>query len=209
MRFADRVRITEPWRRVPAALVVALGGFPVANIGDAMERLGMCDGGIAAVWSGARAAGTVLPVLTSSGDNAAVIEALEYAREGDLLVVNGFGHTHRALLGDQLARRYAAQGVTGAVIDGAIRDRDTIAALQFPVWARASSPAGPFKNGPGVIGEPVAVGGIVAAAGGVVLADGVGVMVVTAARAAAVLAAVRDVAAHEKQLYAEVAATYS
>jgi regulator of RNase E activity RraA len=110
--FADRVRIAEPWRRTPADLVAALGGFPVANIGDAMERLGMCDGGIAAMWSGARAAGTALPVLTSSGDNAAVIEALEYAREGDLLVVNGFGHTHRAVVGDQLARRYAAQGVT-------------------------------------------------------------------------------------------------
>jgi regulator of RNase E activity RraA len=207
--FADRVRITAPWRRPAADLVVALGGFPVANIGDAMERLGMCDGGIAAVWSGARAAGTVLPVLTSSGDNAAVIEALEYARAGDLLVVNGFGHTHRALLGDQLARRYAVQGVTGAVIDGAVRDRDTIAALRFPVWARASSPAGPFKNGPGVIGEPVAVGGIVATAGDVVVADGDGVIVVPAARATAVLAAVRDVVAHEERLHAEVAAAYS
>jgi regulator of RNase E activity RraA len=206
--FADRVRIAEPWRRTPDDIAVALGAFPVANIGDAMERLGMCDGGIAALWSGARAAGTVLPVLTSSGDNAALIEALEYAREGDLLVVNGFGHTHRALVGDQLARRYAAKGVTGAVIDGAVRDRDTIAALRFPIWARATSPAGPFKNGPGVIGEPVAVGGIVAAAGDVVVADGDGAIVIPAARATAVLAAVRDVVAHEERLHAEVAAMY-
>jgi regulator of RNase E activity RraA len=207
--FADRVRISEPWPRTPVDLVVALGGFAVANIGDAMERLGMCDGGIATVWSGARAAGTVLPVLTSSGDNAAVIEALEYAREGDLLVVNGFGHTQRALVGDQLARRFAGQGVRGAVIDGAVRDRDTIADLRFPVWARATTPAGPFKNGPGVIGEPVAVGGIVAAAGDVVVADGDGVIVVPAGRAAAVLAAVRDVVAHEERLHAEAEAAYS
>jgi regulator of RNase E activity RraA len=207
--FADRVRIAEPWRRTSAELTAALGAFAVANIGDAMERLGMCDGGIAAVWSGARAVGTVLPVLTSSGDNAAVIEALEYAREGDLLVVNGFGHTHRALVGDQLARRFAGQGVRGAVIDGAVRDRDTIADLRFPVWARATTPAGPFKNGPGVIGEPVAVGGIVAAAGDVVVADGDGVIVVPAGRAAAVLTAVRDVVAHEERLHAEAAAAYS
>lgn len=209
MSFADRVRIAEPWQRTPADLVVALGAFPVANIGDAMERLGMCDGGIAAMWPGACAAGTVLPVLTSSGDNAAVIEALEYAREGDLLVVNGFGHTHRALAGDQLARRYAARGVTGAVIDGAIRDRDEIAALRFPVWARATTPAGPFKNGPGVIGEPVAIGGIVATAGDVVVADGDGIIVVPARRAAEVLAATREVVEHESRLHAEVAATYS
>jgi regulator of RNase E activity RraA len=207
--FADRVRIAEPWRRTPAEVATALGAFAVANIGDAMERLGMCDGGIAAVWPEARAAGTVLPVLTSSGDNAAVIEALEYAREGDLLVVNGFGHTHRALLGDQLARRFAACGVAGAVIDGAVRDRDTIAALRFPVWARATTPAGPFKNGPGVIGEPVAVGGVVAAPGDVVVADGDGVIVVPSARAAAVLTAVGEVVAHEARLHDEVAAAYS
>jgi regulator of RNase E activity RraA len=95
------------------------------------------------------------------------------------------------------------------VIDGAVRDRDTIAALRFPIWARATSPAGPFKNGPGVIGEPVAVGGIVAAAGDVIVADGDGVIIVPAARAAAVLAAVREVVAHEERLHAEVAAAYS
>jgi regulator of RNase E activity RraA len=204
--FADRLRIAAPWRRTPADLVKALGAYPVANLGDAMERLGMCDGGLAAVWGGARAAGCALPVLTTSGDNAAVIEALEHAREGDLLVVNGFGHTHRALVGDQLARRYAARGVTGAVIDGAVRDRDEIAALRFPVWARAATPAGPFKNGPGVIGEPVAVGGVVATAGDVVVADGDGVIVVPAQRAADVLAAVREVVAHESRLHAEAAA---
>jgi regulator of RNase E activity RraA len=207
--FADRVRIAEPWRRTPADLVTALGAFPVANLGDAMERLGMCDGGLAAVWTGARAAGSVLPVLTTSGDNAAVIEALEYAHEGDLLVVNGFGHTHRALVGDQLARRYATRGVTGAVIDGAVRDRDEIAALGFPVWARATTPAGPFKNGPGVIGEPVAVGGVVATAGDVVVADGDGVIIVPARRAEEILDAVREVVARESRLHAEVAAAYS
>jgi regulator of RNase E activity RraA len=209
MSFADRVRVAEPWRRTSADLVTSLGTFPVANLGDAMERLGMCDGGIAPVWAGARAAGCVLPVLTTSGDNAAVIEALELAREGDLLVVNGFGHTHRALVGDQLARRFAARGVTGAVIDGAVRDRDEIASLRFPVWARATTPAGPFKNGPGAIGEPVAVGGVVATAGDVVVADGDGVIVVPARRAAEVLDAAREVVAHESRLHAEVVAAYS
>jgi RraA family protein len=181
--FADRLRIAAPWRRTPADLVRALGAFPVANLGDAMERLGMCDGGLAPVWAGARAAGCVLPVLTTSGDNAAVIEALEHSREGDLLVVNGFGHTHRALVGDQLARRYAARGVTGAVIDGAVRDRDEIASLGFPVWARATTPAGPFKNGPGVIGAPVAVGGVVVSPGDLIVTDSDGVVVVPRDRA--------------------------
>jgi aspartate aminotransferase len=45
----------------------------------------------------------VLPVLTTSGDNAAVIEALEHACEGDLLVVNDYAGRRRLML-DELAR---------------------------------------------------------------------------------------------------------
>jgi regulator of RNase E activity RraA len=60
-----------------------------------------------------------------------------------------------------------------------------------------------------VIGEPVAVGGVVASAGDVVVADGDGVIVVPARRAAEVLDAAREVVAHESRLHAEVAASYS
>jgi len=64
---------TASWTRPPRELVRAFEAFPVANIGDAMERLGIVDGGISPVWEGARCVGSALPVLGAAGDNAAVI----------------------------------------------------------------------------------------------------------------------------------------
>jgi regulator of RNase E activity RraA len=200
---------TASWTRPPRELVRAFEAFPVANIGDAMERLGIVDGGISPVWEGARCVGSALPVLGAAGDNAAVIEALNHIQPGDVVVINGFGHEHRALVGEQLSQRFEAAGATGAVIDGYIRDRATIAEIKFPVFARGVTPAGPFKNGPGVIGEPVAIGGIVCSAGDIVAADDDGVVIIPRARAAEILERVIAVAAHEAEMTAEITREYS
>jgi regulator of RNase E activity RraA len=205
------VNIAADWSRPPADLVEAFGKFPVANIGDAMDRLGICDGGISSVWSGAACVGSALTVLTAAGDNAAVIEALEHIERGDVVVVNGFGHEHRALIGEQLAQRFRVAGATGAVIDGYIRDRATIADIRFPVFARGVTPAGPFKNGPGAIGVPIALGGIAVHAGDIVAADDDGVAIIPHERADEILEAVLAVAEHERQMTAAIptAGSYS
>lgn len=197
------------WNRPPRELVQAFEQFPVAHIGDAMERLGLVDGQINPVWTGAHCVGSALTVLGAAGDNAAVIEALNYIQPGDVIVINGFGHEHRALIGEQLSQRFAAAGATGAIIDGYIRDRATIAEIKFPVFARGITPAGPFKNGPGVIGEPVAIGGIVCAAGDIVAADDDGVVVIPQARAAEILELAKAVSVHEAEMTAEVTRDYS
>jgi regulator of RNase E activity RraA len=203
------VRKASAWSRPPRTIVEAFKAFPVANIGDAMERLGMVDAGISAIWDGAAAVGTALPVLGAAGDNAAVIEALDHIQSGDMVVINGFGHRERALVGEQLSQRFAAAGAVGAVIDGCIRDKKTITEIRFPVFARGTTPAGPFKNGPGVIGEPVAVGGIVVAPGDIVAADADGVVVIPQARAEEILTRVIAVAEHEAEMTAEVSKAYS
>ena len=76
------------------------------------------------------------------------------------------------------------KGVLGAIIDGAVRDAETLAAQGLVVFARAATPAGPFKNGPGVIGAPVAVGGVVVSAGDLIVTDTDGVVLVPHQRAA-------------------------
>jgi regulator of RNase E activity RraA len=203
------VRVVSAWARPDAELVAQFAKFPVANLGDAIGRLGIPDAGIAPIWPGARFVGAALPILTVSGDNAAIIEALNHIRPGDVVVVNGFGHLGRALIGDNLAQRFAALGAVGAVVDGCVRDRDIIANLGFPVFARGLTPAGPFKNGPGVIGDPVAIGGIVCNPGDIVAADSDGIIVIPPSRANEVLHAAEAVAQREITLDNEVAAMYS
>lgn len=91
------------WKRPDPALVRQFAEFPVANIGDAMERLDIMDGGITPIWDGARCVGTALPIYVTAGDNLAVIEALELIREGDVVCVNAGGFTGRAIMGEAAA----------------------------------------------------------------------------------------------------------
>ena len=51
------------------------------------------------------------------------------------------------------------RGIAGIVINGAIRDRDTLREWTMPVFARGVSHRGPYKNGPGEIGGAEAEAG--------------------------------------------------
>ncbi|MGW2341584.1 RraA family protein [Streptomyces sp. NPDC001661] len=183
--------------RVTAELLAGYEGLATANIGDATDRLGLLDSGISALWPGARTVGRALTVWTRAGDNQALHQAIKIAEPGDIMVVNGEGDVSRALVGELIAERARARGVVGMVLDGAARDVEVLAEMGFPVWARAVTPAGPYKFGPGHVGVPVAVGGVVCSPGDLVAADGDGVAVVPAERAQAVLAAAREVEAEE------------
>ncbi|MFE1295059.1 methyltransferase [Streptomyces sp. NPDC058731] len=164
------------------------------------------DSAIGPVWPGARAVGRALTVWTRAGDNQAIHEAVKVAEPGDIMVVNGEGDTSRALIGELIAERARARGVVGMVLDGAARDAEVLAEMGFPVWARAVTPAGPYKFGPGRVGVPIAVGGVVCHPGDVVVGDGDGVAIVAADQAASVLAAAREVEAEEARRRASIRA---
>ncbi|MFF4259383.1 RraA family protein [Streptomyces sp. NPDC001663] len=200
----DNVRVHAGWERVDRQVLDQFREHSVANLGDALDRLNIVDGGIAPVWNGARAVGTALPVLTVAGDNKAVIAALEHIRPGDILVINAFGFEGRAIIGDNLAQRFDVFGAVGAVVDGYVRDGAIIEQLGVPVFARGLTPAGPFKNGPGTIGESVAIGGVVVNPGDIVVADADGVIVIPPHRAEEALVAVKEIVAREADLDAEV-----
>jgi 4-hydroxy-4-methyl-2-oxoglutarate aldolase len=187
-------------------LLAAYAGLAVANIGDARDRMGMLDGGIHALWRGARLVGRARTVWVRSGDNQAVHRAVAVARPGDVLVINGHGDTTRALIGELIAERAKARGVLGMIIDGAARDVLELERMGFGVWARAVCPAGPYKNGPGQVDVPVAVGGVAVCPGDLIVADDDGVIVIPAAEAAASLLGGRAVEAEEAQRRATILA---
>lgn len=169
--------------RAESALIERFAALPSANIADAMERFGALDSHIQAVWDGAQVAGSALTVWTRAGDNLAIDQALEIAQPGDVIVVNSYGYEQRALLGDIIGAQARKRGVAGFVLDGACRDRDGLAEIGMPVFARALTPAGPYKSGPGRIGLTVACGGVAVSPGDVVVGDADGVVVVPLADA--------------------------
>lgn len=173
---------------VDAAVIAGLAALPVANVGDSMDRLGVVDSGIHAMWPGAALAGPAFTVEVAGGDNAGIHAAITAIPAGAILVVNGHGVTDRALIGELIAERLRKVGCAGIVIDGAMRDIGDLEELRFPAFARASSPAGPYKNGPFRLGVPVALGGVVVQPGDIIVGDRDGLAVVPAADAADVLA---------------------
>ena len=144
--------------------------------------------------------GTALTVRVPGGDNAFIHKALDLAQPGDVLVIDGGGCTCRALMGEIMFTYAQNVGIAGVVVDGAIRDQESLERLGLPVYAAAVTPQGPYKNGPGEINVPIACGGQVVFPGDILVGDGDGVVVVRRQEAELVLAEAREKAAYEKQL---------
>ncbi|MCX2951170.1 RraA family protein [Lentzea sp. NEAU-D7] len=196
----DRVSLAQGWPRTATAEIRRLGEVPAANVGDALERMTVMDGGIRLLAGRGKLLGNALTVDVRSGDNLAVHRALDEALPGDVLVVNGHGDLTRALVGDLIGEIMVNTGVVGAVVDGAVRDVQALSEMGLAVYARAVTPAGPFKDGPGGIGVPVAVGGVVVASGDVLVGDADGVVVVPRHRVREVVDAVDGIGEKEDAL---------
>ena len=88
-----------------------------------------------------------------------------------MIVVDGGGFTERALCGEIMATLAKERGLAGFVINGAIRDYVELSQMEFPVFAIASCPNGPYKNGPGEINVPVNIGGRIVCPGDILIGD--------------------------------------
>lgn len=178
-------------------LLARLARLPVANVGDAMERISAVDSAVRPMWRGARVVARAYTVLTRSGDNQGIHEAIDLAAPGEVLVVNGFADTSRALVGELLAGRAKANQLAGFVIDGAIRDVDEIESIGVAVFARAVTPAGPYKMGPHRQQVPIALGGQCVLPGDVITGDADGVVVIPFAQLAATVEAAEAIQSNE------------
>lgn len=113
-------------------------------------------------------------------DNSLVREAVAEPGQGRVLVVDGGGSLRRAMLGDMLAEKAAANGWSGVLVHGAIRDSAAIAAIDLGVKALGTCPRKTDKLGQGLRDVPVAFGGLVIAPGQWLAADADGVVIADA-----------------------------
>jgi len=171
-------RIRRDFERPPAALIQALSGFDTPAISDQMNRLYTMIPAIRAMTGVDRVVGPACPVKVYPGDNLMIHKSLDIAQPGDVVVVDTSASSLTAVLGDLVCTKARHRGIAGFVVDGLIRDLPAIRALgDFPVFARGVTPIGPLHRGPGEIGHPASVGGIVVRAGDVVIGDPNGVVV--------------------------------
>lgn len=135
-------------------------------------------------------------------DNLALHRLVAAAPVGSVLVCDARGDGDHGYFGDLLALDARGRGLAGLVIDGAVRDSTGIVELGFPVFHRGTAPAPGAKNDPGLVGEPVEVGGARVEPGDVVVADRDAILVVVAAEWPAVAARAEALEAREDELRA-------
>lgn len=92
-------------------------------------------------------------------DNVLVKQLFSQASGGEVLVVDGGGSLHCALMGDLIAALGMNGGWAGAIINGAVRDSAALDALDFGVKALGTSPRRSGKRGEGTIDVFVCFGG--------------------------------------------------
>ncbi|WP_309132936.1 methyltransferase [Brevibacterium sp.] len=157
-----------------------LAAAPVANVGDAMQRLYSLDGDLVPL-NDHRLCGPAVTVKVPTGDNLLIHVAMDTMTAGQVLVVSAEGSSRRAVIGELMLQYLATKNIGGVVIDGYVRDLDYISsACPFPVFARGTNPNGPYKHGPGEINYPISCGGVVVNPGDIVIGDADGLAVVPA-----------------------------
>ena len=198
-------RILKRARKVEERVVEQFRGLPVANVSDSMYRLSAGGARLRPMHQGGPMAGPAFTVKTRPGDNLMVHKALDIAEPGDVLVVDAGGDLTNAIIGEIMSGHARQRGLAGIVINGAIRDADSIRAGVFPVFAAGVTHRGPYKDGPGEINVPVAIDGMVVEPGDLVLGDGDGLLCIPYDAIAAVYAlASEKQKAEERDIHASV-----
>ena len=180
-----------------AARLLALGAATLGETGGLP-----CDPRLRAAWQGARVAAPACTAACPDGDNLALHVAVTVASPGSVLVGRASGDLGN--WGEVLTTGALARGLVGLVLDGGVRDVDSLQQRGFPVFATAICLPGACKVGPGTVGGEVEVGGVLVRQGDWIVADADGVVVVPAARMEEVLAAGTARAAAEARLFTEL-----
>ncbi|MCL1984215.1 MAG: orotidine 5'-phosphate decarboxylase, partial [Methanomassiliicoccaceae archaeon] len=177
-------------------LFEAFAKVSTPNISDAYHKQGIIKGLTPHISPGQRMVGRALTVQTANGDWAKPVEAIDRAKDGDIIVIS-VGGGDVAVWGELATESAKVMGVRGVVIDGAIRDIDDIRASGFPSFSKYVVPNAGEPKGYGGIGIEVTIGNQTVRTGDWIIGDENGLIVVPKEHAVEV--ANRSIDVHERE----------
>lgn len=186
-----------------------LQALATSNLSDALDRLALPRCAVAGVvprWGKTKLVGRAVTIrMTAAGAVPAVahlgVDAIAASESGDVIVVDNRGDLHNNCWGEILALAARCKGVSGVVVDGAVRDVDACETFGFPVHARGTVPTTARGR---IVQEawnvPVRLGDAAVRPGDIVVADVNGVVVIPVERLAEVLGAAEEIMAKENAM---------
>lgn len=172
-----------------------------SNISDAMHRKGAMKG-IHPLVRG-KMVGTAVTVQTFPGDWAKPVEAIDVAKEGDVLVIYN-ENKDIACWGGLATWSSLNKGIAGVVIEGAVRDIDEVENLGLPIYTSNTVPNAGDPKGFGEINAEITCGGQTVKPGDYIVGDESGVVVIPAERAYELARRAKEVYKTEKRLFDEI-----
>jgi len=113
-------------------------------------------------------------------DNALLKSVLSEPGDGRVLMVDGGGSLHTALVGDVIAELGRSNGWSGLIVFGAVRDAAVLRTLDIGIKALGTNPRKSTKTGAGKRDIPVALGGVEFTPGDVAFSDDDGIVIMPA-----------------------------
>lgn len=190
--------------QLPQSVLDAYAEIPAAVASDCLNRGGTLAGAINPLRPTMRICGQARTVECPAGDNTPLRAAVRDAKAGDVIVCDAKGFEDRAVFGGLMALFAKEQGISGLVVDGAVRDSDEIVEAGLNMFCRAVVPCGPIKQGGGSLDGPITCGGLKINPGDIVLGDADGVTIVPLERAEEILKDAQAILKKEAKLMGDL-----
>jgi 3-hexulose-6-phosphate synthase/6-phospho-3-hexuloisomerase len=187
----------------PEEVRKALSRVSAPNVADALHTHGSMFGLIPFLAKNVKMIGQAVTVRTMDGDWAKVVEAIEHANSGDVLVIDVHGG-EMAVWGELASWSCKVKGISGIVIDGTIRDVDSIVEMGFPAFARHRRPAAGEPKGLGAINVKISCCGQTVNPGDWIIGDESGVVVIPQKDAMEVANRANDIMEREERVREEI-----
>jgi len=151
---------------------------PTADLVDEIGAdVGSCDVQFRQFGARSQFAGRISTVRCYQ-DNALLKSVLSEPGDGGVLIVDGGGSLHTALVGDRIAELARSNGWVGLIVNGAIRDVAALRGVDIGIKALGTNPRKSGKTGAGERDVVIPLGGVTFVPGRAVYSDDDGIVVV-------------------------------
>lgn len=186
-----------------------LEALATSNLSDALDQLGIARCSVVGIvprWGKTKVIGRAVTIkMTAAGAVPAKahlgVDAIFNSHPGDVIVIDNRGDLYNNCWGEILAMGARQKGVSGVVVDGAVRDVDACEVFGFPVHARGTVPLTARGR---IVQEawnvPVRLGDAPVRPGDVIVADVNGVVVIPVEKVQEVVTAAEEILSKELEM---------